>query len=68
MVLSDLEVHRIQAAGNARYFGKDDPVALADHLADAVNVWALTRARRFSRLRLSDYLTRIDAQSLCKLP
>ena len=36
MVLSDLEVHREQAAGTARYFGTDDPVALADHLADAV--------------------------------
>ena len=36
MVLSDLEVHREQAVGNARYFGTDDPVALADHLAGAM--------------------------------
>ena len=33
MVLSDIDVHREQAAGTARYFGTDDPVALADHLA-----------------------------------
>ncbi|MHC6154903.1 glycosyltransferase family 4 protein [Bradyrhizobium elkanii] len=35
MILSDLEVHREQTAGAARYFGVDDPVALADHLVEA---------------------------------
>ncbi|WP_456654784.1 glycosyltransferase family 4 protein [Bradyrhizobium sp. JR3.5] len=32
MVLSDIDVHREQTSGAARYFGVDDPVALADHL------------------------------------
>jgi glycosyltransferase involved in cell wall biosynthesis len=32
IILSDLDVHREQTAGTARYFGTDDPVALADHL------------------------------------
>ncbi|WGS22861.1 MULTISPECIES: glycosyltransferase family 1 protein [unclassified Bradyrhizobium] len=32
MILSDIEVHREQTRGTARYFGVDDPVALADHL------------------------------------
>jgi glycosyltransferase involved in cell wall biosynthesis len=32
MILSDIGVHREQTAGAARYFGVDDPVALADHL------------------------------------
>ncbi len=32
MILSDIDVHREQTAGAARYFGVDDPVALADHL------------------------------------
>ena len=35
MVLSDLEVHREQTAGMAKYFGPDNPVALADHLMRA---------------------------------
>ncbi|MGY3587827.1 glycosyltransferase involved in cell wall biosynthesis [Bradyrhizobium sp. USDA 4341] len=35
MILSDIDVHREQTAGAARYFGVDDPVALADHLAQA---------------------------------
>jgi hypothetical protein len=34
MILSDLDVHREQAGGTARYFGIDDPGTLADHLAD----------------------------------
>jgi glycosyltransferase involved in cell wall biosynthesis len=33
MILSDISVHREQAAGGARYFGLDDPSALANHLA-----------------------------------
>ncbi|MCP1732614.1 hypothetical protein ABIF38_005075 [Bradyrhizobium japonicum] len=33
MVLSDIAVHREQTEGSARYFGVDDPVALADHIA-----------------------------------
>lgn len=32
MILSDIDVHQEQTAGAARYFGVDDPVALADHL------------------------------------
>ncbi|MHC2252475.1 glycosyltransferase involved in cell wall biosynthesis [Bradyrhizobium embrapense] len=32
MILSDIEVHREQTAGAARYFGVDDAAALADHL------------------------------------
>lgn len=32
MILSDLEVHREQTAGTARYFGTDNPGQLADHL------------------------------------
>lgn len=35
MILSDIDVHREQTAGSARYFGVDDPVALADHLVQA---------------------------------
>ncbi|MEH2499533.1 glycosyltransferase involved in cell wall biosynthesis [Bradyrhizobium sp. AZCC 1678] len=35
MILSDLDVHREQAAGAARYFGTDDPTTLADHLIRA---------------------------------
>ncbi|TWB96928.1 glycosyltransferase involved in cell wall biosynthesis [Bradyrhizobium macuxiense] len=31
-ILSDIDVHQEQTAGAARYFGVDDPVALADHL------------------------------------
>lgn len=32
MILSDIDVHREQTSGVARYFGVDEPVALADHL------------------------------------
>jgi hypothetical protein len=32
MILSDLEVHREQTAGMAKYFGTDNPETLADHL------------------------------------
>jgi hypothetical protein len=32
MILSDLEVHREQTAGAAKYFGTDSPEVLADHL------------------------------------
>ena len=35
MILSDIDVHREQTGGTARYFGVDDPQALADHLSDA---------------------------------
>jgi glycosyltransferase involved in cell wall biosynthesis len=34
MILSDLDVHREQTGGVGRYFGIDDPGALADHLSD----------------------------------
>ncbi|MGY4178342.1 glycosyltransferase involved in cell wall biosynthesis [Bradyrhizobium sp. USDA 4518] len=35
MILSDIDVHREQTLGAARYFGVDDPDALADHLMQA---------------------------------
>ena len=35
MILSDIDVHREQTGGASRYFGVDDPEALADHLSDA---------------------------------
>lgn len=34
MILSDIDVHREQSSGAARYFGIDDPVLLADHLME----------------------------------
>jgi glycosyltransferase involved in cell wall biosynthesis len=34
-IVSDIEVHREQTGGEARYFGIDDAQALADHLSDA---------------------------------
>jgi glycosyltransferase involved in cell wall biosynthesis len=34
MILSDLEVHREQTGGSARYFGVDDSEMLADHLSE----------------------------------
>ena len=37
MILSDLDVHREQTVGMARYFGTDDPAALADHLTSAAH-------------------------------
>jgi hypothetical protein len=33
MILSDLDVHREQTAGGAKYFGTDSPGTLADHLS-----------------------------------
>lgn len=38
MILSDIDVHREQASGAARYFGVDDPAALADYLAQLSEV------------------------------
>lgn len=35
MILSDIDVHREQTSGAARYFGVDDPAALADQLMQA---------------------------------
>ncbi|MBR0730671.1 glycosyltransferase family 4 protein [Bradyrhizobium japonicum] len=35
MLLSDLDVHREQTEGRARYFGIRDSAALADHMAEA---------------------------------
>ncbi len=35
MILSDLEVHREQTSGRAKYFGPDNPNELAAHLAGA---------------------------------
>jgi len=34
VILSDLDVHREQTGGTARYFGVDDPGMLADHLRE----------------------------------
>jgi len=34
MILSDIDVHREQTGGTARYFGINDPDSLADHLLD----------------------------------
>jgi glycosyltransferase involved in cell wall biosynthesis len=34
MILSDIDVHREQTDGTARYFGVDDAEALANHLSD----------------------------------
>jgi hypothetical protein len=36
MVLSDIDVHREQTGGTARYFGLDDPATLADLLGETV--------------------------------
>ena len=38
MILSDIDVHREQTADTARYFGIDDPAALANHLLHAVQI------------------------------
>jgi glycosyltransferase involved in cell wall biosynthesis len=38
MILSDLDVHREQTGGAARYFGVDDPEMLADHLSGVSQV------------------------------
>jgi glycosyltransferase involved in cell wall biosynthesis len=38
MILSDIDVHREQTGGTARYFGVDDPGLLADHLREALQV------------------------------
>ena len=37
MILSDLDVHREQTAGKARYFGTDNPEVLANHLISTAN-------------------------------
>jgi glycosyltransferase involved in cell wall biosynthesis len=36
MILSDIDVHREQTGGVARYFGADDAEALANHLSDCL--------------------------------
>jgi Competence protein len=36
MILSDIDVHREQTGGAARYFGVDDAEILADHLSDSL--------------------------------
>nr|WP_249805076.1 glycosyltransferase family 1 protein [Bradyrhizobium sp. CW4] len=38
MILSSIDVHREQTSGTARYFSVDDPVGLADHLAQLSEV------------------------------
>jgi glycosyltransferase involved in cell wall biosynthesis len=36
MILSDINVHREQTDGMARYFGTDDAEALANHISDSL--------------------------------
>ncbi|MFB9265897.1 glycosyltransferase family 4 protein [Bradyrhizobium erythrophlei] len=36
MILSDIDVHREQTEGTARYFATNDPKALADHMSEAM--------------------------------
>jgi hypothetical protein len=45
MILSDLDVHREQTGGTARFFGTDDPERLADHLSEASQAAEPTIAR-----------------------
>lgn len=45
MILSDIDVHREQTGGTARYFGVDDPELLADHLWQASQVAELPMVR-----------------------
>ena len=45
MILSDLDVHREQTGGTARYFGADDSGILADHLSDVSQAAEPTIAR-----------------------
>jgi len=57
MILSDIPVHREQAANNALYFGLEDPLALADHLAAIVKSF-----KPFGpRMPLPDVNTRVAA-------
>jgi glycosyltransferase involved in cell wall biosynthesis len=41
MILSDIDVHREQTGGTARYFGADDPETLAGHLSDVTKAAGL---------------------------
>ena len=36
MILSDIDVHREQTGGAARYFGADEAEALAEHLSESL--------------------------------
>jgi glycosyltransferase involved in cell wall biosynthesis len=48
MVLSDLDVHREQTNGSARYFATDDPAALAEQLAVAAKAGPPAAVRHLS--------------------
>jgi len=52
LILSDIDVHREQTGGTARYFGIDDPVMLADQL------WEVSQAADPSVVR--DLLPNLD--------
>ena len=54
MIVSDIDVHREQTSGAARYFGVDDPQALADHLSEA--------SRRSSQPTARALLPNVDAR------
>ncbi len=54
MILSDIDVHREQTGGTARYFGIDDPETLAAHLLDVSQVAEPVVAR--------DLLPNLDAR------
>jgi glycosyltransferase involved in cell wall biosynthesis len=45
MILSDIDVHREQTGGPTRYFGVDDPEALADHLSEVLQAMGPPMAR-----------------------
>ena len=54
MILSDIDVHREQTAGTARYFGINDPEALADHLSGV--------SQATERMVVRDLLPNLDAR------
>ena len=45
MMLSDLDVHREQTEGGARYFGIRDPKSLADHMSQVAQTAGLRIVR-----------------------
>ena len=54
MILSDIDVHREQTGGAARYFGINDPEALADHLSGV--------SQATERMVVRDLLPNLDAR------
>ena len=57
MILSDIDVHREQTGGAARYFGVDEAEVLADHLSDSLQ----GRERVIARDLLPDIDDRVGA-------